>query len=438
MAQRPFRFLHAADLHLDQPVAGLSEAPEHLVDLLIDCPARAAVRVFDAAIDERVDFVLLAGGVIDPRSCAPREWLLLVEQFERLADRNITVYWAGGPDDLVDSWPKHLAWPANVRIFPRGKVQRIRHEIFGEPVCEIIGRSHDADGPGQPPEYAPSRANLFTLAVAHAVWPGDVLAPIGVDYWALGCRHDRTTPLDSPHCVAHYPGAPQGRRPDETGLHGCTLGSADDQGRIRLTPISCDVVRWHAPRLALSESADCQELEQLLRQRTAQLLEEAGGVAALITWNISCEDALLAALRRGQWNVELVSLLRSEFGHRSPPAWTIDIVPELPDQLPTHWYSEESLRGDYLRAALALANDPSATAAVTATATTIAASTDPSSEPPMLISPGDLPPDVAEKLGWSAVSLDRADVRRRVLREAAWLGADLLSPYEPGPQETDR
>ena len=77
MPQRPFRFLHASNLHLDQPVAGLTEAPEHLVDLLIDCPIRSAVRVFDAAIDQRVDFLLLAGGVIDPRSCAPREWLLL-------------------------------------------------------------------------------------------------------------------------------------------------------------------------------------------------------------------------------------------------------------------------------------------------------------------------------------------------------------------------
>ncbi len=172
-------------------MGGLADVPEHLVDLLIDCPARAAVRVFDAAIDQRVDFVLLAGGVIDPRACAPREWLLLVEQFERLADRNITVYWAGGPSDLVDTWPKHMAWPANVRILPRGKVQRLRHEIAGEPICEIIGRSSDADGAGEPQEYAPSRANLFALAVAHANWGSDALASIGVDYWALGGRHER-------------------------------------------------------------------------------------------------------------------------------------------------------------------------------------------------------------------------------------------------------
>lgn len=428
MSQRPFRFLHAANLHLDQPVAGLADAPEHLADLLIDCPVRAAVRVFDAAIDQRVDFVLLAGGVIDPRSCAPREWLLLVEQFERLADRNITVYWAGGASDLVDAWPKHVAWPANVRIFSRGRVQRIRHEIAGEPACEIVGRSHDADGPGEPPDYAPSRANLFTLAVAPAEWSGDVLGNIGVDYWALGGRHDRDTPINLPHCVAHDPGSPQGRRPNETGPHGCTAAAVDEQGRVRLAPIACDIVRWHAPRLEASIAADRQELERLLRQHTGQLLED-GGVASLITWTIACQGPLLAALRRGQLTPELTALLRSEFGHRPIPAWTIDVVAELPEQLPISWCQEESLRGDFLRAAQALADQPSSAIATAAA---------PLDAPPTLLEPGDLPQAVAEKIGWPAVSLEPADVRRRVLREVAWLGADLLSPNEPGSQEIER
>ncbi len=437
MPQRPFRFLHAADLHLDQPVAGLADVPEHLVDLLIDCPARAAVRVFDAAIDQRVDFVLLAGGVIDPRACAPREWLLLVEQFERLADRNIAVYWAGGPCDLVDTWPKHMAWPANVRNFPRGKVQRLRHEIAGEPVCEIIGRSLDADGAGEPQEYAPSRANLFALAVAHSDWSSEALASIGVDYWALGGRHERATPCDLVHCVAHYPGSPQGKRPDEIGPHGCTLGSVDEQGRVRLMPLVCDVVRWHAPRLALSDAADRHDLEQMLRLQTAQLAEESGGVASLISWTIACRGPLLAALRRGQLASELTALLRSEFGHRSAPAWTVDIAPELPEQLPEAWYKEESLRGDFLRG-VQLVADPASTVAVAAADAAVATSTDPLSLPLALVEPGDLPPAVAEKIGWPAVSLEAAEVRRRVLREVAWLGADLLSPNEVGPPEAQR
>src|SRR5262245_35055356 len=106
MSQRPFRFLHAADLHLDRQPADIAEVPEQLADLLIDCPLRAAERLFDAAIDQRVDFVILAGDVIDPARCSPRELLFLVEQFQRLKGRNIAVYWCGGANDSAAAWPR--------------------------------------------------------------------------------------------------------------------------------------------------------------------------------------------------------------------------------------------------------------------------------------------------------------------------------------------
>ena len=218
--------------------------------------------------------------------------------------------------------------------------------------------------------------------------------------------------------MVHYPGAPQGRQPNEIGPHGCTLGTVDEVGRVRLMPITCDVLRWHAPRVALSESADRRDLEILLRQQTGQLLEESLGTPSLVTWNIACQGPLLAALRRGQLSIELTALLRSEFGHRTPPAWTIDIIPELPEVLPERWCNEESLRGDFLRASQALLDGQLATSAAS------------SSEAPILISPDDLPPAVTEKIGWGTLSLDEAQVRRRVLRDAAWLGADLLGPSE--------
>ena len=65
-----FRFLHASDLHLDRPPRGLAEVPDHLRSVLAEAPYRAAERVFDAAVKERVDFVVLSGDVIDPLAAA--------------------------------------------------------------------------------------------------------------------------------------------------------------------------------------------------------------------------------------------------------------------------------------------------------------------------------------------------------------------------------
>ena len=90
------RLLHASDLHLEQPIYGLAEVPEHLRELLIDAPFQAAEQVFETALAEDVDAVLLAGDVLDVDRAGPPAIMLLLEQMARLGDRGIPVYWAGG------------------------------------------------------------------------------------------------------------------------------------------------------------------------------------------------------------------------------------------------------------------------------------------------------------------------------------------------------
>src|SRR6185295_1398767 len=139
--QRPFRFIHASDLHLERPPGGLSDVPDHLRLALVEAPYRAAERAFDAAIKERVDFVALAGDVIDPTVAGPRGLVFLAEQFRKLADKSIIVYWAGGRGDDFDRWVERWSVPDNVVRFPTGRVQRIVHRRDGEPVAQILGTS---------------------------------------------------------------------------------------------------------------------------------------------------------------------------------------------------------------------------------------------------------------------------------------------------------
>jgi DNA repair exonuclease SbcCD nuclease subunit len=400
MSQRPFRFLHAADLHLEQPASGLAEVPPHLADLLIDCPLLAAARVFDAAIDQRVDLVVLIGGVVDPTCCSPRELLFLVEQFERLAERQIAVYWAGGARDSLDHWPGFIKWPANVRFFSRSRVERHQHEVGRVPVCDVIGRSHDEKGAPHVYEFAPSRASEFTVAVANADWNGGALGEIGVKYWALGGSRQRFTPATA-NCTAHYPGSPQGRRPSETGPHGCTLVHVDEEQRVQMTPIACDVVRWQSPRLSLSSSADALELEQLLRTRVNEMRTDSSGAALIVTWKIDCQGKLLSALRHGSLANELATKLRADFGQMKQSLWTATIEAELPEVLPAVWYDEQCLRGDFLRAA----REPH-------------------------VAQHEVFADYADQLSTITVGQDDAESQRRLLNEVAWLGSELLSPEE--------
>lgn len=57
------RCIHASDLHIDSPLRGLDRYEGAPVDRLRTATRRALERLVDKAIDELVDFILLAGDI---------------------------------------------------------------------------------------------------------------------------------------------------------------------------------------------------------------------------------------------------------------------------------------------------------------------------------------------------------------------------------------
>ena len=60
-----YRFVHAADIHLDSPLKSLALRNRDLADLVSDATRQAFVRVVDLCIDESVDALMLAGDLYD-------------------------------------------------------------------------------------------------------------------------------------------------------------------------------------------------------------------------------------------------------------------------------------------------------------------------------------------------------------------------------------
>ena len=87
------RFLHAADFQLHRLPTGLVELPDALRKVLVDAPLDAARNVFDAALANAVDFVILSGNIIDAEEATPLALRFLVDQFKKLEARDIPVYW---------------------------------------------------------------------------------------------------------------------------------------------------------------------------------------------------------------------------------------------------------------------------------------------------------------------------------------------------------
>jgi exonuclease SbcD len=407
MPERPCRFLHTGDFRLDAVPRGFSEVPDHLRDCLLDAPYTAARRTFDAAISERVAFVLLCGNILQAEHAGPRGTAFLIEQFERLAAAGIGVYWAASESDRPETWPAAAPVPKNVHLFTRDHVTEFLHTADGPPLARIVGTSrgprslHAAD-------FVPDPVGLFSIAVACGEMDPAEMQSQGIHYWALGGRPERATMIDSP-CIAHYPGTPQGRRPAESGSRGCTLVSVDESGRARLSPVPCSALEWHKESLTVGPATGRDELESICAQRIRALASHAKG-DVLVAWSIGGHGPILAELRRGKLRGELLEWLRIEHGLSPPIVWTIGLEAAPDAAVPPALYEQQTLLGDYLRELRAYEADPARPLAVESLLTGISG---------------------GESLSQSVAISDGA-TRRRVLHEAALLGVDLLSGEEGG------
>ena len=419
MSDLPFRFVHASDLHLETLPHGLAEIPDHLRELFVESAYWAAERVFETVLAEEAEFLLLCGDIVHPQHTGPRGPIFLAEQFRRLAERNVAVYWAGGRVDPPEAWPSAVDLPENVHVFPRGRVDEFVHQRDGMPLARLMGASLDRQRTARLGDFDPDPSGLFSIAVIHGTADAAALKARAIHYWALGGRHNRST-LFSSSQVAHYCGSPQGRRPREHGVHGCTLVQVDSQQRGRTSLRPTDVVRWIDARVVVDETTDRDDLEAELRQRVQALAETAASIDLLISWTVlpanlaAGKGPLLSQLRRGGLAGELLDMLRSEYGSGPPVAWSVSLDVELSDALPSQWYEQETICGDFLRAVRQLQVNED--------------------------EPFDLQSYVAEKhlAGTLASAVTPADqaAREGVLREAAVLGVDLLSGDPPSPEES--
>jgi len=404
MAARTIRFLHASDLHLERPLVGLAEVPDHLRDLLCDVPYEAARRIFEKAASEQVDFIILAGDVVDTTAAGPRALAFLTDQFERLAAKGICVYWAAGRGESRGPWPESLSLPKNVHVFDGETVTAHVHEIDGESAIELLiasGRRHKQI---RIEDFKPARADLPAVAIAYGKFEPQPHEGLGITYWALGGRHARHTIAASKE-KAHYAGSPQGRQPSETGPHGTTLVEIDVERQVRTSFVPMDQVRWLHESIAVGDGSTPNELGNLLLGRASELLALHGGADLLVRWTLKASGELAANLRRGTLASDLREQLRSAVGRRRPSLWTSSVSlaeePALPDSL----VEQDTVLGEYLRTLGDYQHDPALALDLNAYLSER---------------------HIAGSIG-SAMTIDDAETRQVILREAAALGVDLLA-----------
>ena len=342
------KFIHASDFHLDTAISGLAELPKHLIEVLANAPYDAAQKVFDTAIAERVDFVLLAGDLFDLDAGNARSAAFLLSQFERLAQKEITIYWVAGSCDHPDRWPGSIELPSNVVTFNSTLIERVDHKRNGKIVARIMASGYDSKRRSGTDFVAPNN-EVFNLVLTHGEYESSTLTGAHVRYWAMGGRH-KGAKLEKPDTVVVYPGTPQGRSPSEAGGHGFKICRVDASGKLRVQSMEADRVRFLPQKVAISEQVQLNELKNELSERALKIIADTTDQIVLSTWFLSTDGDFNPAIRKLEWRSEVLEWLRDEFGRSDRGLWSLSVDVEAPSNLPIEWYEEDTLLGEFLRA----------------------------------------------------------------------------------------
>ncbi len=349
MPGESFRFIHAGDFHLEAPLGDLDTLPPHLRDAMATAPQRAAETVLQAGLADNIDFVVLSGDLISPPSAGPHGMSMLLDQFDQLHAKQTPVFWAAGLADDPQRWPESVPLPPNVTLFPKDRTVSVPVERAGRTICRVVGRSTDGRSTLHIPSYDVEPTDEYTVAVGYGETNHASLAEARFDYWALGGRHNRSEIEGAASGGALYCGSPQGRCLKESGPHGYSTVDVDADGTTRIHEIECDSFRYYQVQINAAEIAAVGGIRNLLGERIGRLQHEGGGRHLLIGWDISISSG--ETLQSIGDSEELLGWLRREYGHGSPAAWTADLLVRPPNQYPQQWEEEDTILGDFLRAA---------------------------------------------------------------------------------------
>lgn len=285
-----FRFLHAADIHLDSPLHGLSRY-EGLPEADIRGATRAAFdNLIQRAIDEAVDFVVIAGDLFDGEWKDMGTGLYFAKAVGLLDRAGIPVFLLAGNHDAASVITRSVPWPPNVRLFGPRKPET---HILPELGVAIHGQSFPTPAVMDNlvlayPEAAKHHFNIGMLHTALAGRQGHAAyAPCSVDdlkskhydYWALGHVHEFEVVCEDPYVV--FPGNTQGRTIRETGPKGAVIVAVDDGRVTSIERVELDVLRWAKVDVDCS-NASAEAVPALVRQALLSSWEVSAGGLPLV------------------------------------------------------------------------------------------------------------------------------------------------------------
>lgn len=344
MSAQKITFIHASDFQLGRPVLYFSDAAEccrspifipadirtepqdSFYEHYIAASFHSAKNVFDAAIKQRVNFVLITGDVFYHGEADPYAIRFLDRQLRRLEEQGIWVCWAIENDDasadspfpaLLQAWWECHSMPENIAILKGDKSCkksfRLADNATGSQATTILDSGVSSLEPDVSLIYVPGGevsdgvSNLRESACNILIARLPVLERLSAEHeFAYGCvlgenrRRTYGAKFDAPNAgeyFFHSPGATQGYSPavftqnqrSEQPVFGCSLIEMDRESPLPLAArfIETETIAWRLLCVNLPpEVADLDGVAGLLQRESEIVHGNSPSTAActLVVW----------------------------------------------------------------------------------------------------------------------------------------------------------
>ena len=402
------KFVHAADLHLDSPLAGLSKYEGAPVEQIRGATRRALENLVKLCLSEQVQLLLIAGDLYDGDWRDYSTGLFFAKQMAALRAGNVRVVWIRGNHDAASKLTAHLNLPDNVRELSHKKPDSFLLEELG---VAVHGQGFDNRDvtTDLSLRYPEPKAGLFNIGLLHTALEGrpghapyapcrlTALIDRGYDYFALGHVHTREVLSERPWIV--FPGNLQGRHARETGPKGASLVTVEGERVRAVEHRALDAVRWHVAEAEVSGESSLDGV--LERVRTALMAAAAASEGRLCAVRVRIHGASAAHEQLASRLERLTEEVRALTLDLSAEAWLEKVeLATRPSAERAQLREREDAIGELLRGLGSLTRDDAALSELAAELVELKRK---------------LPPELRE--GPDAIDLESPDALRRLLAE---------------------